>query len=126
MRVERVSQEFYCGECKGYFIIRLRLDYTGKLMVECPLPSCRHQHTRFAKDGVIQEDGRDVSGTNQEVIVSNMATYAKSPLTKEMQDAEKKKAYMGRRDAVPVNKRSALWERWQVVALREQGLLGDD
>lgn len=52
----RISQEFYCGECKGYFVVRLNIELNHEVEIACP--NCGHEHRRCIVDGLIFEQGR--------------------------------------------------------------------
>ena len=110
---DRVTQEFYCGECSGYFLVRLNMELNHEVMVRCP--SCNHLHQRNIRDGRIFEKGRFES-TVKENIRTTMATYSKKPHTEAMQKAQKASDYRGRRDGVPLD-----MERWLEIAGRERG-----
>lgn len=77
--MERVSQEFYCGTCKGYCIIRLNTAL-DKYEVDIRCPNCGHEHRRHVYKGHVKERGRYMSSA-REIIVPNKATYSKEPRT---------------------------------------------
>ena len=113
--MSRLSQEFYCGECKGYFIVRLNMSLNFEALIKCP--NCNHEHRRVIKDGEIYEIGRHQVPV-KETILTTIATYSKEPFTDKMKEAHKKGGW-GRRDGVVFDNTMA--ERWQNVALRERG-----
>lgn len=121
-RVQRVSQEFYCGECKGYFMVRLNMALNHEVHVRCP--KCDHEHRRVIKDGVIYESGR--YGTDvKENVRTTIATYHKEPVTERMKKAHEQNSYRDRRDAVAMTAESMV--RWAEVAQREKtGAMFDD
>lgn len=109
--MERISQEFFCGECHGYFLVRLNIALNHEAEIVCP--NCGHEHRRCIKDGQIYEQGR-FNTTIKEKIRPTSATYSKTPLTEKMQQAHEK--HGSRRDGVPV-----MMDRWLEVAARERG-----
>lgn len=113
-KVERTSQEFYCGECVGYFMVRLNMALNHEVYVRCP--NCEHEHRRVIKDGVIYESGRYSSDVKENVLTTK-ATYHKEPITERMKKAHEGKEWSGRRDGVPMT--PAQMERWNEVARRE-------
>jgi hypothetical protein len=114
MKTEKVCQEFYCGECRGYFMVNLNIAINHEVEILCP--QCEHKHRRCIVDGTIFEQGRFAT-SSKEVIRPLKSTYAKDPLTKKMQDAAK--GYGGRRDGIPVSPQ--MFDRWLEVAAREKG-----
>lgn len=115
----RITQEFYCGECKSYFDIRLNMMINHEAHIECP--GCKHQHRRCVVDGVVYEKGRYQTDVVEE-ICPNPATLRKIPLTQRMLEAEKANSWAGRRDGVPIMDSDRM-DRWISVAVRER--LGD-
>lgn len=80
---ERISQEVYCNDCDGFFIVRLNTALTIKAEIRCP--SCGRQHPRYVVKGIIQEDGRGVpANAKTEVIRTTMSTYHKNAVVQEM------------------------------------------
>jgi len=121
-RPQRVTQEFYCGECQGYFMVRLNMALNHEVHVKCP--SCGHEHRRVIKDGVIYESGR-YSADVKETVRTTMATYHKEPITERMRKAHDGSSYGGRRDGVEMS--AAQMERWAELAHRERtGAMFDD
>lgn len=98
----KVWQEFYCGECQGYF--RVRLNMALNMGVEMVCPKCKHKHHRYIKDGVIYEHGRE-SNSAREEICPPLSAYSKEPLTARMRD----KKYA--RDGVKIESEKDLNER---------------
>ena len=111
---DRKSEEFYCNECQGYFIVRLNLALDHEVEIVCP--QCKHKHRRCIKDGHIFEVGR-FNTESKEEIMPTIATYSKEPHSKAMQDAHK--SHGSRRDRVPY--RPPMYDRWLDVAARERG-----
>lgn len=98
----KIWQEFYCGECKGYFRVKLNMALT--IGVEMVCPKCQHKHHRFIKEGVIYENGRSYNGAKEE-ICPPLSAYSKEPLTAKMQSAT---GWGDRRDGVKIEKEEDL------------------
>jgi len=113
----RISQEFYCGECKGYFAIRLNMSLNHEVEIVCP--NCKHEHRRRIEDGQIFERGRHITPISEKILTS-MANYSKTPITQRMRDAHEKQIYSARRDGVPYENQPMM-EQWLSVAARERG-----
>ena len=96
---EKVWQEFYCGECSGYFNVKLNMGLSHGVEVVCP--NCKHEHHRFIKGGEIFEQGRS-SNKPVEKILPPKSSYHKEPITKKMIDAENKDRWSARRDGVKI------------------------
>lgn len=125
IRPARTCQEFYCGECSGYFLVHVNRALNHEILVRCPKPSCRHEHRRVIKDGTIYEQGRGGSATSgvKETLITSMATYSKTSRTE--MGKEKGDNYHSRRDGKPLT--AAQKERWLEVAERERsGAMFDD
>jgi hypothetical protein len=112
----RMSQEFYCGECQNYFIVRLNMELNHEVLVVCPNKKCKHEHRRRIENGQIFESGR-FSKEPAEHVLANVATLSKIPFTEQMQKAAEKNSYGGRRDGVPIIDPM----RWHDIAARERG-----
>ena len=110
--MNRVIQEFYCGECAGYFLVSLNMALNFEAEIQCP--NCGHKHRRVIKDGEIYEDGR-YRFSAKETILTTKAHYSKKPFTEKMRKAGK----WDKRDGVPMDYTMA--ERWLNVAARERG-----
>lgn len=122
VKPQRASQEFYCGECNGYFMVRLNMALNHEVHVKCP--NCGHEHRRVVQDGIIYESGRYGSDVKERVLTT-IATYHKEPITERMIKAHAKKQYAGRRDGVKMT--SEQLERWAEIAQREStGAMFDD
>ena len=98
----RVWQEFYCGECSGYFRVKLNMALTIGVEIVCP--KCKHRHHRFIKEGVIYENGRSTNGAKEE-IHPTLSAYSKEPLTAKMKSATK---WGDRRDGVKIEEEKDL------------------
>lgn len=103
----KIWQEFYCGECQGYFRVKLNMALTIGVEIVCP--KCKHEHHRFIKDGVIFESGRSQNGA-KEKICPPLSAYSKEPLTRKMETTR----YA--RDGVVIDKESDLSERSVIAA----------
>ena len=79
--MSRISQEFYCGECSGYFLVRLNINLNHEIEVVCP--NCGHEHRRCIVEGQIFEQGR-FKVNSKEKVRPTKASYAKEPLTTKM------------------------------------------
>ena len=102
----KIWQEFFCGECTGYF--RVRLNMALNMGVEMVCPKCNHKHHRFIKNGVIFENGRD-SNSAKEEICPPISAYSKEPFTAKMRD--KSSQYRAGRDGAVIEKESDLNQR---------------
>lgn len=98
----KVWQEFYCGECSGYFRVKLNMALTIGVEIVCP--KCKHQHHRFIKNGIIYENGRTENGAKEE-ICPPLSSYSKEPLTAKMKSA---KSWVDKRDGVKIEKEDDL------------------
>lgn len=112
--MERLLQEFFCGECVGYFHVKLNVALNHEVEIVCP--NCKHEHRRCIVNGQIFESGR-YETSSKEKIRPTPASYSKTPLTQKMRDAHEKRG--SRRDGVPV----PMYDRWLEVAAREKGEL---
>lgn len=93
----RVSQEFYCGECQGYFLVRLNMALNIEVEVACP--NCGHKHRRVISGGRIHETGRFTHDAT-EIILVPRSTYSKQPRTQAMIKAHETRGL--RRDGIVV------------------------
>lgn len=122
MIMGRVSQEFYCGECDHYFVVRLNMALNHEALIVCPNKDCKHEHRRCIVEGIIYEQGR-FETDHEEEILPNPATLSKTPITDKMRKAaetEGPRSYCKkRRDGVPLG---PLAESWARTSLREKGL----
>lgn len=115
------AQEFYCGECRTYFIIKLNMALESIVFVVCP--GCEHEHQRSIRAGRLTEEGRHES-TPTLKIRALKSTMSKTPLTEAMQRAHETHSYQGRRCGIPVP--PPMYDRWLEVAAREKGLIDAD
>jgi len=90
---KRITQEFYCNDCMGYFLVRLRVNGPNyKARVKCP--KCGREHPRYIIDGLITEQAADrrlwkkPPPERDENILTTMATYRTKPFTTMMQRRE--------------------------------------
>lgn len=77
----RVNQEFYCGNCQKYFIVRLNAQLTHEVEIVCP--GCGHEHRRCVKEGMIFDEGRFQSPV-KEKIRPTPSTLVSQPRTQAM------------------------------------------
>lgn len=90
-KAKRITQEFYCGTCKGYCLIRLNVGLNNiEVDICCPNPDCNHEHRRCVYKGRIEERGRFGGSKIKERIRTTFATYSKTPRTRAMSRAEKR------------------------------------
>lgn len=118
----RVSQEFYCGECKHYFFIRMNAAVNDVVWIVCPNKSCKHEHRRCVVDGHIVEDGRWTHNPTQKII-SMPTSLSLTPRTQKMEAMHQKNSYQGRRDSVPIadQQRTTLFaDLWLDKSIREK------
>ena len=73
--------QFYCAECKGYFVVRLRTNIDGDYTIVCP--KCEHEHFRKVKGGIITKD-RHGGGRNPDRILGPPSAYSKEPILEEV------------------------------------------
>jgi hypothetical protein len=105
---DKIWQEFYCGECSGYF--RVRLNMALNLGVKIVCPKCKHEHHRYIKDGVIYESGRENNSAKEE-ICPPLSAYSKEPLTQKMLAT----GWRAKRDGVTIEKEADLNKRSPVA-----------
>lgn len=74
------THQFYCNNCCGYFVVRLRTNIRADYAVVCP--SCGHEHFRTIHKGEITSD-RHSSGAHR--IVVPKSAYSKEPIIPEIQ-----------------------------------------
>lgn len=121
-RPQRVMQEFYCGECVGYFFIYLNMALNHEVLICCP--NCKHEHRRVIKDGSVFEQGR-FAVNHKEKVLTTMATYHKEPATEQMKKAHAKNSWEDRRDGIRMTDEQLM--RWQEISQREKtGAMFDD
>lgn len=83
--MSRILQEFYCGECKGYFLVKLNIHLNHEVEIICP--NCNHEHRRCIVDGQIFENGRYKTDSKEKIRPTNVS-YSKEPKTTHMQQAK--------------------------------------
>jgi DNA-directed RNA polymerase subunit RPC12/RpoP len=113
--MSKTSQEFYCGECRGYFVVRLNMSINHEAEIVCP--NCGHEHRRSIVDGHILENGRYRSESRERVITTK-ANYSKEPVTEKMRQAHARNG--SRRDGVLMTE-AFIHEQWMNVVGRERG-----
>jgi predicted RNA-binding Zn-ribbon protein involved in translation (DUF1610 family) len=107
-----ISQEFYCHECNGYFLVRLNMAINHEAEIICP--NCGHEHRRCIIDGQIFEKGRNSTAVKEKIRTTKV-NYSKTPFTQKMREAHENSSFHGRRDGVP------MFDQWLNVAARERG-----
>ena len=73
----RVTQEFYCNECDGYFRVTLNMELNINVKVHCP--NCDHQHCRHIVNGVLFDQHQQLY-TNFEELHPQKSSYTKTPI----------------------------------------------
>ena len=77
--MDRLLQEFYCNECRGYFRVKINTALNNyKIIMVCP--NCQHEHYRMIVDGHI-EDKSDRS-TFTEKVRPPKSAYSKHSIAK--------------------------------------------
>jgi hypothetical protein len=75
----RRQEEFWCTECKKYFLTFLRENMFGNYTIECPNAKCKHHHFRVIKAGLVTEDRHHANLGQAEIIVGLAATLRDVP-----------------------------------------------
>lgn len=83
--MSRILQEFYCGECTGYFLVKLNTHLNHEVEIICP--NCGHEHRRCIVDGQIFENGRFKTDSREKIRPTNVS-YSKEPKTTQMQQTK--------------------------------------
>lgn len=78
--MEKVTQEFYCNKCQGYFRCRLNMAINIRVVVVCP--NCGRKHERGIKNGQIVEFSK--TGEYVEEICPPKSAYSKESLAAKM------------------------------------------
>lgn len=52
--MRREPFEFYCSECRGWFIVHLNVAIRGDYIIVCP--NCNHEHPRIIRNGEMLEE----------------------------------------------------------------------
>ena len=104
--VAKTSQEFYCGECKDYWI--LINSYLDGYEVEVVCPNCNHEHRRCISKGQIVKSGR-FANAPKEKIISPKSSYHKEPIHIRMDKA--KKSFDSRRMVPSLNLARILYQK---------------
>lgn len=86
--MDRIYQEFYCGECDGYFRCKINVKINHGVKMVCP--NCSHEHHRYIKNGVIFEDGRGANSPIEEIMPPK-SSYYKVPFTEKMKKTKYKR-----------------------------------
>lgn len=69
---ERRKEEFYCGECKKYFLTYLRRNMNGAYTVQCP--SCGHHHYRVVKEGFVTDQRKNEEANHLDILIGLKST----------------------------------------------------
>ena len=109
--MDKISQEMYCNECDGFFIVRLRIDLNISAEIICP--NCEHRHYRHTENGAIF-DG--TGSGRKETIRPTRATYHKKPLTERIKRNNRNGSPMQTGEV-----QHHFNQRWLDVAAREAG-----
>jgi hypothetical protein len=72
-----IDEEFYCGECVGYFNQKLRANVTGNFTIQCP--ECGHHHYRYIENGFITDRRCNDKADQLDIIIALKAKYRKTP-----------------------------------------------
>jgi len=79
----RRVEEFYCakvgGGCSKYFKTYLRTNMIGNYTIQCPNPSCLHQHFRFIQNGLVTDQRHHERYGNSEIIIGLASTLSDVP-----------------------------------------------
>lgn len=116
--MEKVFQEWWCGNCQVYIRFKLSMDWNRVVWVECPM--CHHKHQRYIKNGIIQDDGRYNNGEPVEDICPPKSACSKEAITKQLN-----KTKYGTRDGIVIKSHNDLIrdnflrERWIEIHGRE-------
>jgi hypothetical protein len=115
------TQEFYCSECKHYFLITL---YNAQTNYEANIicPGCHHEHQRCITNGTIHEQGRFQTKTTERIL-STKATLSKTPRTHTHATSRQ------RRNGIPIQDNELNhWfkQSWLEQQAQEQGTKWDD
>ena len=101
--LEKVWQEFYCGECVGYVRIKINMQLNCEIFFECP--NCGHKHQRVIRNGVILEKGRFKDDPVFD-LTPTKAAYSKKPWTAAMKAGEESGHWSDRRNGAVITKGS--------------------
>lgn len=74
--MSRITSEFYCGECNGYFFVRLNIGLDRDFGIICPM--CGHKHFRQVKGGVIVGDSMGRNDNYEEIRPTKSAYHKES------------------------------------------------
>ena len=75
----RRQEEFYCTECRKYFLTYLRDDWTINATIECPNEKCKHHHFRVIKEGLVTGDRHKETYGTTEIIMGLKSTLRDAP-----------------------------------------------
>jgi hypothetical protein len=94
--VARTYQEFYCGNCRTYFMLGLNSHLEG-YEIEVVCPECKHEHRRCIDKGQIVEAGRHKNAPKEKIIAMKSSCH-KEPIHVRMAKADSGKDYQAHRD----------------------------
>jgi len=75
--MSRRQEEFYCHECKSYFLTFLRTNFFGNYTIVCPC--CQHHHFRVITEGLVTEQRHNENYGKTELIMGLQSTLKKTP-----------------------------------------------
>jgi hypothetical protein len=75
----RRKEEFYCSECRKYFLTYLRTNYNGQFTIRCPNTACAHKHHRVIVNGLVTDTRCNDKAGLVAVIVGLKATLRDTP-----------------------------------------------
>jgi len=75
--IKRRKEEFYCGECRKYFLTYLRTNENGNFTIQCP--SCNHHHYRYIDNGLVTDKRCNEKAKLLDIIVGLESTLRDVP-----------------------------------------------
>ncbi len=73
----RRKEEFYCSNCKKYFLTYLRNNFKGNYTIQCP--GCKHHHFRFVDAGLVTDQRCNDKAGQLDIILGLKATLRDVP-----------------------------------------------
>lgn len=83
--MDKITQEFYCNDCDGYFRVKLNMALNRRVEIVCP--NCKHHHPRGIKDGRIVEAYSPRDASTEEICPPKSAYSKESIAIKMMKNA---------------------------------------
>lgn len=77
--MSKITQEFYCNDCDGYFFVTFNIALNQEIGLVCP--NCKRRHPRTIKDGCVSDgpwSGYSNYYSSEEILVPQSA-YHKKP-----------------------------------------------